>query len=295
MDKSTIWVEKYRPTEFSDVVGLPASIPDLCNQNIPCLLFDGRAGTGKTTTARIIVNKLDADCLELNASNERGIDVIRKKVHQFASSMSSNQKIKIVFLDEADGLTSEAMNSLRNTMETYSSTCRFILSCNYLNKIIEPIRSRCVSVSFSSPPKKDIITRITKILDMEGIKYNTTLVEELVNKKYPDMRSIINFLQGHRSELLNERISMEESSSEKIFKLIREKKVMAIREMCIKNSLDINQLYLDVFNLVFTSDLPVDKRKGMIKILSKDYRWLSSVADPEILWLGSVIEMCELL
>ena len=94
MDKSTIWVEKYRPTEFSDVVGLPASIPDLCNQNIPCLLFDGRAGTGKTTTARIIVNKLDADCLELNASNERGIDVIRKKVHQFASSMSSNQKIK---------------------------------------------------------------------------------------------------------------------------------------------------------------------------------------------------------
>ncbi|MBU2503481.1 MAG: AAA family ATPase, partial [Nanoarchaeota archaeon] len=152
---SEIWTEKYRPTTYSEIFGqedIVKRIQSLTNSlNIPHLLFAGPAGTGKSTMALVIVKELFGDdwrenYLELNASDERGIQIVREKVKNFARTKSiGNVPFKIIFLDEADALTPEAQQALRRTMENYSSTCRFMLSCNYSSKIIDPIQSRCAA------------------------------------------------------------------------------------------------------------------------------------------------------
>ena len=148
MNKVGVWNEIYRPTKLSEVINLPQQLPPLINDNLPHLLLHGVPGIGKTTTARIIIKQLGAECLELNASDERGIDTIREKVKSFAASMSMNGKIKIVFLDECDGLTPQAQESLRNIIEKYHKFCRFVGSANYINKIIDPLKSRFSLIEF---------------------------------------------------------------------------------------------------------------------------------------------------
>ena len=166
---SGIWTEKYRPRVFSDLVGqddIVKRVSSLVGSfNIPHLLFAGPAGTGKSTMALIIVKELygtkwTENYLELNASDERGINVVREKVKTFARTKAlGNVPFKVIFLDEADALTPEAQQALRRTMENYSATCRFILSCNYSSKIIDPIQSRCAIFRFKLLEKKDIEKR----------------------------------------------------------------------------------------------------------------------------------------
>ena len=167
---SEIWTEKYRPITFSEVVGqedIIKRIESLTNTlNIPHLLFAGPAGTGKSTLALIVVKELFAETwkenyLELNASDERGINVVREKVKSFARTKALGKvPFKVIFLDEADALTPEAQQALRRTMENYAATCRFILSCNYSSKIIDPIQSRCAIFRFKLLEKRDIEKRI---------------------------------------------------------------------------------------------------------------------------------------
>lgn len=206
---SEIWTEKYRPAIFSEIVGqdnIVKKVESLTNSlNIPHLLFAGPAGIGKSSLALIIVKELfeknwKENYLELNASDERGINVIRDKVKNFARTKSlGNIPFKIIFLDEADALTPEAQQALRRTMENYSTTCRFILSCNYSSKIIDPIQSRCAIFRFKLLEKKDIEKRINVIAEGEGLQVAPEAMEMLYEGSEGDCRRAINLLQSTAS------------------------------------------------------------------------------------------------
>ncbi len=206
---SEIWTEKYRPHKFEEVVGQEDTIKriqSLTNSlNIPHLLFAGPAGTGKSTLALIIVQELfgkdwKESYLELNASDERGINVIREKVKNFARTRSlGNIPFKVIFLDEADALTPEAQQALRRTMENYSSTCRFILSCNYSSKVIDPIQSRCAIFRFKLLEEKDIEKIIKRIAEKESLEISSESVELLYEGSEGDCRKCINLLQSTAS------------------------------------------------------------------------------------------------
>ncbi len=206
---SSIWTEKYRPSKFSEVVGqdnIVKRIESLTNSlNIPHLLFAGPAGTGKSTLALVIVKELFGEnwrdsYLELNASDERGIAVVREKVKNFARTKSlGNVSFKVIFLDEADALTPEAQQALRRTMENYSSTCRFILSCNYSSKIIDPIQSRCAIFRFKLLENKDIEKIIQRISENENLTINPQAIELIYEGSEGDCRRCINILQSTAS------------------------------------------------------------------------------------------------
>jgi len=203
---SGIWTEKYRPVKFDELVGqdnIVKRVESLVNSlNIPHLMFAGPAGIGKSSLALIVVKELFKESwkdnyLELNASDERGIQVVREKVKNFARTKSmGNVPFKVIFLDEADALTPEAQQALRRTMENYSATCRFILSCNYSSKIIDPIQSRCVILRFKLLERKDIEKRINIIAAAENIKFEGDAMENLYEGSEGDCRKAINILQS---------------------------------------------------------------------------------------------------
>ena len=193
-----LWVEKYRPQVLEDYVGnetIKNKIADYLKQgSIQNLLFHGVAGTGKTTLAKLIAKNLNCDLLYINASDERGIDTIRDKIIPFASSMSFND-VKIVILDEADYITPQAQATLRNTIESCSATTRFIFTCNYLERIISPLQSRCQTFEITPPSKEEVFKKLEFILDEEGM-LDYVIPIEIINTYYPDIRKIINTTQG---------------------------------------------------------------------------------------------------
>jgi replication factor C small subunit len=201
MKQHTLWIEKYRSETLEQYIGNDAikdRIADCIAKNdIPHLIFAGSAGTGKTTLAKLIIRNIQCDYLYLNASDENGIDVIREKVKGFAST-STFKPLKVVILDEADFLTQPAQAALRNLIEEYSITTRFILTCNYVERLIEPLQSRCELHMLKPPSKGDVARHIcTNILDVEGITYEMKDVAKVINELYPDVRSIIKVLQSN--------------------------------------------------------------------------------------------------
>jgi len=204
MKQHTLWIEKFRSQTLEQYIGNDAvkvRIADCIAKNdIPHFIFAGSAGTGKTTLAKLIVGNIQCDYLYLNASDENGIDMIREKVKGFASSASFNP-IKIVILDEADFLTQPAQAALRNIIEEYSMSTRFILTCNYIERLIEPLQSRC-EINILKPPTKGGVAKhiCTNILDVEGITYEMSDVAKVINEFYPDIRSIIKVLQQNTKD-----------------------------------------------------------------------------------------------
>jgi len=199
MEAHGLWVERYRPKDLSTYVGnehLKIKVQRFLDDgNVPHLLLYGRAGGGKTTLAKIIINSVECDYLYINASDERNIDLVRDKLKAFASSIGF-KPMKIVILDEADYLNvNSAQPALRNLMETFSQHCRFILTCNYVEKIIEPIRSRCQAHKIIPPSKKEVAVHARKILELENIDHNLDDLALVVTAGYPDLRKIINDLQ----------------------------------------------------------------------------------------------------
>jgi len=195
---NTLWVEKYRPDILENYVGnenLKEIISKYIEQNdIQNLIFYGPAGTGKTTLAKLLVKNINCDFIYINASDERGIETIRDKVSGFASTMSF-KPLKVVILDEADFLTIQAQASLRNVIETFSKSTRFILTCNYIERIIDPLQSRCQTLKIVPPSKADVARHLCKVLSQENVNYDTDSVVNIVKKQYPDVRKMLNICQ----------------------------------------------------------------------------------------------------
>ena len=248
-----LWIEKFRPSTLDEYVG-NEDIKKKCeqfiqNNEIPHLLFHGRAGTGKTTLAKILVNHIDCDYLYINASAERGIDIVRDKIRNFASSVGF-KKWKVIILDESDYMTPDAQASLRNTMEVFAGGTRFILTCNYPEKIIEPLQSRCQTFKIQPPSMKDIAIKCANILKEEGVSFEPSDLKVIIENDYPDIRKILGDLQ---SNVFDNQLKL---SSEFLSKNDVENKVIDV--LCNSKSkkdkfTEIRQILLDTIGYDYTN------------------------------------------
>jgi len=259
--KNSIWNEKYRVTELDKFVCDDNTRLDLekyiSKEDIPHLLLAGQAGVGKTTLAKLLYTNIDCDYIFLNASDENGIDVIREKVKNFAQS-ASFKKIKIIVLDEADYLTKEAQAALRNVIEAYSKTTRFILTCNFLEKIIEPIQSRCTIYRLTPPSKGIVAEKLVNILENEKIQYKLEDVVKIVNGTYPDIRRSINLTQQFSlsGELKSNEIITLNYIDEIIQELEGKKSASIIRQIIVDNDVkDFQEIYRAFYEKYFDTSV----------------------------------------
>jgi replication factor C small subunit len=213
IQENTLWTESFRPDTIEGYIGNEHIIEKvkifISAGDVPHLLFYGTAGTGKTTLAKIIAGAVDADVMYINASDENSVDAVRDKIKRYASTVGF-RRWKIVILDEADYLTPNAQAALRNLMETYSKTTRFILTCNYVEKIIDPIQSRCQTFAITPPNKTDVAKRLVTVLEQSGVEYDIKDVAAIINTSYPDIRRAINAAQA---SVVNGKLQLDKASA----------------------------------------------------------------------------------
>ena len=298
--KHSLWVEKYRPTTLDTYIGnehLKSKVKVyLESGDLPHLLLFGKAGTGKTTLAKLLVNNINCDYLYINASDENSVDVVREKVKNFASTMGF-QDMKIIILDECDYITPNAQAALRNLMETFSKHCRFILTCNFVERIIDPIQSRCQSFQIVPPSRNEVAKHLHNILLQENIMDTPEDIKILVEMGYPDIRRVINSAQRN---IVNGKIKLDTSSiiqndyKLKLLKILEtQNKKTAFKE--IRQLLADNKVtdFADLFRLLYDE---VDTwGKGhvaeCILIIARYELSDSQVVDKEINAMAMIIEL----
>lgn len=289
-----LWVERYRPKNLEDLVLSEDNRKFFSgiSEDTPHLLLHGKNGTGKTTLAKIVVNDiLKCQYLYINASDENGVDTIRNKVVSFAQTSSLDGKKKIIVLDEADGLSGDSQRILRNVMEEYSNTTRFILTANYINRIIEPIQSRCLM--FENEPKiEDSVKRCCFILKKENIQVSDEqklLLMSFIQKKHPDLRRIINDLQKFSSSgSLNIVIKSDvKNVAEKVYdSLVSKESSLVIRKLVIEQESyfdgEYQNLLKEIMNLFYSSKIKEDQKKRIMLEIGEHIYRDNFVVDHEI-------------
>lgn len=250
MSEHFIWTEKYRPKTIEDCI-LPQSLKTMFQQyvevgELPNFLFFGTAGCGKTTVAKALCDEIGADWIIINGSEESGIDVLRTKIRSFASTVSLTDAKKVVILDEADYLNANSTQpALRNFIEEFAENCRFIFTCNYKNRIIKELHSRCASVDFKLPSAESagiasqFFKRTLYILQQEGVEYEKPVVASLISKHFPDFRKVLNELQRYSvSGKIDSGIfvNLSGESYKQLFKIMKEKNFPEVRKWVATNT-----------------------------------------------------------
>ena len=295
--KHTLFTEKYRPDTLEGYIGnddFKSSLQQWIDSNdIPHLLLCGGAGTGKTTAAKLIVNNINCDSLYINCSDENGIDTIRDKVKSFASAASFKPQ-KVVVMDEADFLTINAQAALRNVIETFSLNTRFIFTCNYVERIIDPIQSRTVVFELIPPSMHDVAFKCVEILDLEEIVYTKADIVRIIKQTYPDIRKSLNLLQSSikNGELQQSRdvINLKQTS-DKIIELLSLHKIgdfNTIRQIIADSNIrDYNELYRVLFE---RSD--EYNNSAVATLIIADYQYKSLMApDKEITFCACIAKL----
>ena len=296
----SLWVEKYRPTTLDTYIGnehLQSKVKVyLESGDLPHLLLYGRAGTGKTTLAKLLVNNIDCDYLYINASDENSVDVVREKVKNFASTLGFKD-MKVIILDECDYITPNAQAALRNLMETFSKNCRFILTCNYVERIIDPIQSRCQAFQIIPPDRKEVAQHLANILDNENVNYDIKNIATIVNGGYPDIRRVIN---GAQRQVVNSQLTIDENTIVQNDYKLEVLEILKTQDK--KNSFkNIRQLladskvsdFSDLFRLLFDTvdDWGAGHIAESILILSKYQQSDAVVVDKEINIMAMFVEI----
>ena len=298
---NSLWVEKYRPQKLEEYVGnkhLKQKVSDyLQSGDIPHLLFFGKAGTGKTTLAKLIVNSIDCDYIIINASDENNVDTVRNKVKGFASTVGFKD-MKIIILDEFDYMTPNAQALLRNLMETFSKHCRFILTCNYVEKVISPIRSRTQEFQIVPPTKKDVAVQISQILGREEVNFKPADLVPIIDSSYPDIRKIINTCQlnSSKGQLKIDTTSVIDSDlKSKIVDILKssddkKNKWKGIRQaVADSRTQDFTELYTFLYEKV--GEYGGSNTSNVILILSESQHKDALVVDKEITFMSCIIQI----
>ncbi len=301
MSENSLWVEKYRPKDLSTYVGnehLKSKVKIyLESEDVPHLLLYGRAGTGKTTLAKIITSNIDCDMMYINASDENSVDSVRFKIRSFASTVGFKD-MKVIILDEADYLTPNAQAALRNLMETFSKHCRFILTCNYVERVIDPIQSRCQSFKVIPPSKKEVAQQMVHILNEEGCKYELDDVALIVNAGYPDIRRVINSAQRQvvNGELVvdTQSVIQNDYKIQLLSKLSDGSDFNSIRQLIADNSISD---YAELFKLLYDEVSKYANGKEaecILNIAEAQYQDVN-VVDKEINFMSLIIRLMRVI
>jgi DNA polymerase III delta prime subunit len=301
---NTLWVEKYRPRNLQEYVGndhLKDKVSDyLKNGEVPHLLFFGKAGTGKTTLAKLIVNSINCDYIIINASDENNVDTVRNKVKNFASTIGFKDS-KIVILDEFDYMTPNAQAILRNLMETFSKHCRFILTCNYVEKVISPIRSRTQEFQIVPPTKKDVAIQISQILSKENIRFEPKDLVPIIDAGYPDIRKIINTCQLNSSKgvlKLDTNSVTDSDIKSKIVEILKSNDAKPNKWKTIRQAIadarvqDFSEMYSYLYEKV--DEYGGGNTSNIILILSESQSKDALVVDKEITFMSCIIQIVAL-
>lgn len=296
-----LWVEKYRPSDISDVI-LPERIRTEClsyvkDGQIPHMILGGSAGIGKTTVAKALVKMIEADLLYINASNESGVDTIRTKIVQFASTASFEGNLKVVLLDECDQLSHQAQGILRAIMEEFHQNTRFILTCNFKNKLMDAIQSRCISVDFSTTKEEKVdlcvaaYKRCCEILKNENVDYDKKTVASIVQRYFPDMRRVLNALQKASASGKIDATSVSESlPTDSLYEMMRNKKFGEVRKWVAQNADDYQSVFRDIYDRL--GDLFQGPSIPNVVLIVDQYQdRITRTADAEITLMACLIEI----
>ena len=301
MVDNSLWVEKYRPIKLDDYVGnehLKEKVSGYIeSEDVPHLLLFGRAGTGKTTLAKLIVKSIECDYMVINASDENNVDTVRNKVKNFASSQGF-KKYKIIILDEFDYMTPNAQAILRNLMETFSKHCRFILTCNYVERIIDPIQSRCQSYKVVPPSKKEVAVQLDKILKSENVNYDVKDLVPIIDSSYPDIRKVINTCQLNSVKgvlKLSKNDLLDSDFKTKIVDILKasddsRNKYMKIRQTVADSKVqDFTEMYSLLYDKV--DEYASGKVSGVILVLAEGQHRDALAVDKEIPFMATILNI----